>query len=98
MHMRAGRAAARAHESDRLAAGDGIPDGDERAFVVGVARGETVAVADLDQLAVAGAHARPGHDPGCDGDDFIAQVPCEIDALVNRLLPGEWVLPLTEVG
>src|SRR5581483_4907549 len=73
-------------------------DAHENALVMRVPGDEALAVIDLNEGAVAGAVARPSHDSGGDRDHGCAGGACEIDALVERLVPGEGIIPLPEIG
>src|SRR5690606_8398005 len=94
--VRPGRAAGIAEAGDDLASLDGVADRDEVVRVVRVARHVAVAVVDLDELAVPVALAGPDDDAGGDREYVAAFAPGEVDALMKRAAPGEWIGTLTK--
>src|SRR5689334_9010260 len=96
--VRPGRAARRAHEGHGLTALHGLPYRDQRPLVMCVAGYVAVAVVDLDEIAVAGPLAGPGHYPRGNRHDVGARAAGEIHALVIRLVAAERVFTLPEVG
>ena len=89
--VRAGGAAAAAHEGDGLALLHAVADAHQVAQVVGVAGDVAVAVVDLDHEAVAVALARPGDDPARHRHHRRAQPAGEIHPAVVLAPAGEGV-------
>src|SRR6185436_15080850 len=95
--MGSGRASRRAHQRDDLSARDAVADGDEILRVVAVARRQTVAMIDLDEVAIALAAARPRHDTVRDRLDGGTERPREIDALMVCEVTREGIAATPEV-
>src|SRR5665213_2395533 len=95
MHVWTGRAAGRTHHGDGLSALHGVTDRHHRLRVVSITGGVAVAVIDLDQIAIALAPSRPGHDTGGHGQHTGAGG--EIHALVHGLLAVERIHALAKI-
>src|SRR6266852_6072486 len=84
VQVRSGRAAGRAEPADNLADLDVLADGDVDLGEMAVACRQTVAVIDLDQLAVAAVPTRRGDGAGRGGADRIAGIAAEVEAGMHR--------------
>src|SRR6185312_273538 len=84
MQMRPGRTPCRAEAADRLPDVNLLPDRHVDFREVTVSRRETVAVIDLDHLAVAAAPGGDSYGSGRGGVNLVAGVAAEVDAGVHR--------------
>src|SRR3954465_6236427 len=96
--MRAGRAAGRADPSEDLADPHRLADPGFDLRHMPVTGRKTVAVVDLDHLAVAAAPAGSGHRAGRGGVDCLAGFAAEVDAGVHRWPAEERIEPHAESG
>ena len=97
VQVRAGRAAGRADRRDALAAHHEVAFVHEHLRRVGVTRNQPVAVVDLDHFTILRVPARGDDLAARGGDDRRAGVGREVDAFVERLLPGERIDAVAEV-
>src|SRR3989442_13180625 len=98
MQVWTGRAAGIAREGDTAAALQDLAFLHEQLGKVRVPRHQVVAVIDVDDIAVLRVEAGELHHARCRGDDRRAGIGEEVDAFVQRPLPGERVDALAESG
>src|SRR5579872_4063055 len=91
VQMNRGHAAGGADETERLVQGDGRADLDEDPAEVGVARGEAVAVVDLDHVAVVAVPAGIAHDTVGRGENLGRSVSAQVDALMEGSAAAEGI-------
>src|SRR5690242_12099130 len=96
--MRAGRAASRADLADHLTDLDDVADLHVDLREMAVARGQPVAMVDLDHAAIAAAPARRDHLAVGGGADGIAGLSAEIEAGVHRGPAEEGIGAHAEAG
>src|SRR5688572_5625650 len=98
MHVRTRGTARGADVGQRVATRHGLAHTDGQAAIVAIAGDQAVAMADLDEVAIAGLLARESDDASSHGDHVRTLGTGEIDALVEGLVTREGILPLTEIG